>query len=69
MSKTGMSVAFAYDHNGLRTQKTVTTGGITTTTNYQLNGKLVTEMKRGTDKLHFFYDEQSRPAMVEYNGE
>ena len=23
---------------------------------------------RGTDKLHFFYDAQSRPAMVEYNG-
>ena len=27
MQKTGMAVEYAYDHNGLRTQKTVTTGG------------------------------------------
>ena len=37
-----------------------------------LHGKLVTEMKRstadGTDVLHFFYDAQSRPAMVKWNG-
>ena len=25
-------------------------------------------LTRGSDKLHFFYDAQSRPAMVEFNG-
>ena len=68
MSRTGMTVQFKYDHNGLRTQKIVTENGVTTTTDYTLHGKLVTEMRRGNDILHFFYDNQSRPAKVEYNG-
>ena len=28
----------------------------------------MTHLTRGSDKLHFFYDAQSRPAMVEFNG-
>ena len=38
MSKTGMTVQFKYDHNGLRTQKIVIENGVTTTTNYVLHG-------------------------------
>ena len=63
-----MTVQFKYDHNGLRTQKIVTENGVTTTTNYTLHGKLLMHMTRGTDTLHFFYDANSRPAKVKYNG-
>ena len=63
-----MSVQFQYDHNGLRTRKTVTENGVTTVTDYSLHGKLITHLTRGTNNLHFFYDAQSRPAKVEFNG-
>ena len=68
MSKSGMTVEFKYDHNGLRTQKKVTIGSEVTTTEYTLHGKLITHLARGEDEMHFFYDAQSRPAMVEFNG-
>ena len=68
MSKSGMTVEFKYDHNGLRTQKKVTSSSEVTTTEYTLHGKLITHLTRGSDKLHFFYDAQSCPAMVEFNG-
>ena len=68
MSGTGTSVSFQYDHNGLRTQKAVTENGVTTTTNYIYNGKLLAHMTRGSDNMHFYYDAQGRPAMVDYNG-
>ncbi len=68
MSKSRMTVEYAYDHNGLRTQKKVTQGGVVTTTDYTLHGKLLMHMKQGSDELHFFYDANSRPAMVKYNG-
>ena len=62
-------VEFSYDHNGLRTQKKVTKAdGTVETTDYTLHGKLVTHLTRGNDKLHFFYDGQNRPSMVEFNG-
>ena len=70
-------IDFIYDHNGLRTGKVVTEGEKTETTEYTLHGKLITHMtKRCVDEygaetvqnLHFFYDAQSRPAFVEYNG-
>ena len=38
------------------------------TTDYILHGKLVMGLKRGSDQLHFFYDKDSRPALVELNG-
>ena len=63
-----MTVEFKYDHNGLRTQKKVTSGGEVTTTEYTLHGKLITHLTRGSDKLHFFYDGLGQPAMVEFNG-
>ena len=62
-------VEFSYDHNGLRTQKKVTRAdGIVETTDYILHGKLITHLTKGEDAMHFFYDAQSRPAMVEFNG-
>ena len=77
MSTEGKAVSFKYDHNGLRTQKVVEADWYPETTNYYLHGKLLTHMTvdyRDTsenahqDKLHFFYDAQSRPAKVSYNG-
>ena len=62
------SVEFFYDHNGLRTKKVVTENGVTTTTEYTLHGKLITHLKQGNSEMHFFYDAQSRPAMVEFGG-
>ena len=61
-----MTVEYAYDHNGLRTQKKVTQDGVVTTTEYTLYGKLLMHMKQGSNELHFFYDANSRPAMVKY---
>ena len=62
-------VEFKYNSEGLRTQKKVILpNGKSTTTEYILHGKLITEMRKGQDVLHFFYDEQSRPATVKYNG-
>ena len=66
--KDDMSIQFRYDHNGLRIGKIVTENGVATTTNYTLHGKLITHMTVGSDNLHFFYDAQSRPAKVNYNG-
>jgi len=67
MSKDGMSVLFKYDHNGLRSQKSVTENAITTTTDYIYHGKFLVAMTRGSDVLRFEYDAQSRPSVVMYN--
>ena len=62
-------VEFSYDHNGLRTQKKVTKAdGTVETTDYTLHGKLITHLTRGSDTMHFFYNSEKRPAMVEFNG-
>ena len=77
MSTEGKAVSFKYDHNGLRTQKVVEADWYPETTNYYLHGKLLTHMTvdyrdiseaAHQDVLHFFYDAQSRPAKVSYNG-
>ena len=77
MSAEGTALTFQYDHNGLRTQKVVEADWYPETTNYYLHGKLLTHMTvdyRDTseaahqDVMHFFYDAQSRPAKVSYNG-
>ena len=52
----------------MRVQKKVTANGKSETTDYTLHGKLVTHMTVGNDKLHFFYDAQSRPTKVNFNG-
>ena len=77
-------IDYTYDHNGLRTRKRVVENVQLTITDYTLHGKLITHMTRRTapisetvidkaipwvwQKMHFFYDAQSRPAFVEYNG-
>lgn len=77
MSAEGTALTFKYDHNGLRTQKIVEQSWYPETTNYYLHGKLLTHMTvdytdfdevAHQDKLHFFYDAQSRPAQVKFNG-
>jgi len=64
MVKEGMTIDFAYNSDGLRTAKTV--NGITT--KYILHGKNIVHMIQGGNNLHFWYDQQNRPAIVEYNG-
>ena len=62
------TIEFKYNSSGLRVQKKVTANGKSETTDYTLHGKLVTHMTVGNDKLHFFYDAQSRPMKVRFNG-
>ena len=62
------TIEFKYNSPGLRVQKKVTANGKTEVTDYTLHGKLVTHMTVGNDKLHFFYDAQSRPTKVNFNG-
>ncbi len=62
------TIEFKYNSSGLRVQKKVTANGKSETTDYILHGKLVTHMTVGNDKLHFFYDAQSRPMKVRFNG-
>ena len=65
MQKSGETVAFIYNENGLRVQKTATSTGVT---KYTLHGKNVVHMTQGSNELHFFYDAQNKPAVVVYNG-
>ena len=65
----GLTVEYSYNAEGLRVQKKVTgTTGTVTTTDYTLHGSNVVHLVRGNKTLHFFYDAQNRPAIVEYNG-
>lgn len=70
-------IDFIYDHNGMRTGKIVSENGKTETTEYTLHGKLITHLTKRTvdengdattQELHFFYDAQSRPAFMEFEG-
>ena len=63
MVKSGTTATFKYNSEGLRVQKTVNG----TVTNYTLHGKNIVHMTQGSDSLHFFYDAQNRPAIVEWN--
>lgn len=77
MSANGTAVSFKYDHSGLRIEKVVEQDWYPVTTRYMLHGKLITHMTvdytdwdevAQQDVLHFFYDAQSRPAKVRFNG-
>ena len=57
-------VRYYYNHDGLRVRKTVDN----VPTDYTLNGAQITHLKRGSDWMHFWYDGQGRPAIVNYNG-
>ena len=63
------TIYYKYNADGLRVQKRkVTIYGSDVTTNYILHGKNIVHMTQGTDTLHFWYDAQGRPAIVDYNG-
>ncbi len=64
MSKTGTTVQFEYNEDGLRTKKTVGS----TVTNYILHGTNIVHMTKGSDTLHFYYDAHGKPAIVIFNG-
>ena len=66
-------VDFTYNANGLRTSKEVLRydddGNFSfVTTQYTLHGNNVVHMTQGNNNLHFWYDAQNRPAIVEFNG-
>ena len=65
MSKSGETVSFVYNEDGLRVQKAATSTG---TTKYTLHGKNIVHMTNGSNTLHFFYDVQNKPAVVLFNG-
>ena len=71
-------IDFIYDHNGMRTGKIVSENGRVEITEYTLHGKLITHMTKRTvdedgdettQELHFFYDVNERPSMLEFNSE
>lgn len=65
-------VAYDYDYNGMRIRQTVsnkTSGYVYATYNYTYSGTKLVHMTVYNDDLHFFYDNQGRPAKVKYNGE
>ena len=77
MSAEGTNVSFKYDSNGMRVQKVVEQSWYPETTNYTYHGKILTHMTvdyidfdevAHQDEMHFFYDAQSRPVKVEFNG-
>ena len=66
MSKTGETVSFLYNADGLRVQKTSTTKG---TTKYTLHGKNIVHITNANNSIdmHFYYGANGRPAVVMYN--
>ena len=65
MSKSGETVSFTYNEDGLRVQKVATSTG---TTKYTLHCKNIVHLTNGSNSLHFFYDAQNKPAVVLFNG-
>ena len=68
VSNDDMTVEFKYDSNGNRIEKRVTKGQTIQTTQYTFHGKLITHIQSGSDEIHFFYDDQVRPIMLDFNG-
>ena len=60
-------VEFSYNLDGMRAEKKVTLLGDETTTYYTYSGTKLTHLVCGTNSMHFFYDAQGRPAIVQYN--
>jgi len=63
-SKGGTNVTYAYNEDGLRTQKTHNG----TTTNYYYNGSVLIGMQSGNAVQRFSYDAQGKVVSVNYNG-
>ena len=61
--------SFTYDANGMRTGKTrrnVFTDELMDTYTYVYNGSQLSQMKKNSDTLNFFYDGEGRPAYFTY---
>ena len=63
MSKTGTTISYAYNADGMRTQKTVNG----TVTKYDYLGSQLVHMTSGSNTLHFKYDSLGAES-VNYNG-
>lgn len=57
------SVSFTYNHDGIRTSKTV--NGVTTTYKVDENNNVI-EQRDGTDVVRFVYDSSNTPLYMEY---
>ena len=64
MSKTGTTITYDYDRNGLRVRKTV--NGVAT--DYTLNGTQITHLTKDTDWMHFYYGVGEKLVLVNFNG-
>ena len=58
------TIAYSYDENGLRLQKTVNN----VVTDYYYNGKVLIGLVKGNDTLRFSYDAAGNAAAVNHNG-
>lgn len=68
MSDSTGTWTFTYDANGMRTKKvkTNTSGAATDTYTYVYNGSQLSQMKKNSNVLNFFYDGEGRPAYFTY---
>ena len=67
MSKTGETVSFEYNEDGLRTKKTSTTKGETV---YTLHGKNIVHLTNAANNIdiHFYYGADGKPVVMDFNG-
>ena len=63
-NKSGTTITYSYDENGIRTQKTV--NGVST--NYYYNGSVLISQVSGNDTLLFSYDANGSVVSVNFNG-
>lgn len=65
----GVTIEYVYNYAGLRTKKIKKERGkVVENTMYILNGKQIVGLVKGNDSMHFYYDNQKRITLVEYNG-
>ena len=60
----GGNITFAYDHNGLRTEKNSSQGNYS----YYYSGTQLVKMTDGTNTGYFYYGADGRPYAVKFNG-
>lgn len=63
-SKTGSTVSYSYNSDGIRTGKTVNG----TTTTYTLNNNVIKSQTDGTNTISYTYDDESNPLTMTLNG-
>jgi YD repeat-containing protein len=69
MSKTGRTIAYTYNRDGIRTNKVITyANNVTTTYNYTLIGDKVATESNGTDTIIYRYDGNDKLISMNLNG-